>query len=218
MSNVLQSAVTAHGLTKRGVFGPVDLDVPAGGLTVLQAPAGRARTCLLLTIAGRMRPTAGTLSVFGATKPKQVFARAAIGAVDEVDEVYDAVTVGALVTEKLRWDAPWYRLVPARTRSVAEVCGPVFGPLGVPDAGTYVEDLDEKDVFLLRVALANTRRRPLLVVGDVDRLSSDDDQATVLERLADLGRTQTVLAATSNPVGDFGQRRTISIDESEGTN
>ncbi|MCF8608835.1 hypothetical protein L5G28_01475 [Gordonia sp. HY285] len=212
----LTAAVVAQGLTKRGpsgpVYGPVDLDVPAGGLTVLNGPSGSGRTCLLLTLAGRMKAKSGQLSVFGATSPKAIFKLAAIGAVDDLDAVYDAVRVIDLVTEKLRWDSPWYRLVGKRARAVEAVCRPVFGPLPMPDPRAYVEDLHELDVALLRIALANTRRPPLLVVGGVDQLSSVADQQTLLQRLVDLGREQTVITATGNPVdADLGHRRLIDV-------
>ncbi|GAA4671865.1 ATP-binding cassette domain-containing protein [Gordonia humi] len=219
-------AVVARGLEKTSVYGPLDLDIPVGGLTVLTGPAGSGRTCLLLTLAGRMKPKSGDLSVMGETRPKRIFARAAIGAVDDLDAVYDAVTVGALVTEKRRWDAPWYRLIVSSAQSVEDVCRPVFGPLPVPDPKAYVEDLSELDVFLLRVALANTKRPPLLVAGAVDQLSSTADQYTALARLVELGREQTVITATSNPVDDVGQRLVLEtpgltpndLIHNEGTN
>ncbi|WOC12079.1 ATP-binding cassette domain-containing protein [Gordonia sp. MP11Mi] len=212
----LTAAVVARGLAKRGpsgpVYGPVDLDVPAGGLTVLHGPSGSGRTCLLLTVAGRMKPKSGQLSVFGATTPKAIFKIAAIGAVDDLDAVYDAARVTDLVTEKLRWDSPWFRFVRRRAQSVEEVCRPVFGPLPVPSPRAYVEDLHELDVALLRIALANTRRPPLLVVGGVDQLSSVADQRALLQRLVDLGRQQTVITATGNPVDDdLGHRQVIDM-------
>lgn len=215
-AQLIAAAVAARGLTKNGpsgaVYGPIDLDVPAGGLTVLRGPSGSGRTCLLLTLAGRMEPKSGELSVFGKTNPKSIFKVASIGAVDDLDAVYDSVRVIDLVTEKLRWDASWYRLVAKRAQSVTAVCGPVWGPLPLPDPRAFVEDLSELDVALLRIALANTRRTPLLVVGGVDRLSSVADQRTLLQRLVELGWEQTVITATSNPVdGDLGIRTVVEM-------
>jgi ABC-2 type transport system ATP-binding protein len=48
------------------VFEGVDLSVPAGGLMVAHGPAGSGRTTLLLALAGRLRPSAGTVRVGGA--------------------------------------------------------------------------------------------------------------------------------------------------------
>ncbi len=52
-------AITARAITMHGpwgpVYGPVDLDIDEGGVTVLVAPAGTGRTALLMTLAGRMK-------------------------------------------------------------------------------------------------------------------------------------------------------------------
>jgi len=102
------------------VYGPVDLDVEAGGVSVLVCPAGSGRTALLMTLAGRMSPAAGELTVFGRRRARDIFAIAPLAGFDELDTVAESVTVRDLITEQLRWDAPWYRLVrppPSRSRS-----------------------------------------------------------------------------------------------------
>jgi ABC-2 type transport system ATP-binding protein len=61
--------VRADGLglrTRRGwVFRDVDLALPTGSVIALAGPAGSGRSMLLLTLAGRARPTAGTFTVAG---------------------------------------------------------------------------------------------------------------------------------------------------------
>ena len=93
------------------VYGPIDLDVDAGGVTVLVCPAGSGRTALLMTLAGRMRPVSGSLSVFGRTRARDIFSHAALAGIDELDTVAESVTVRDLITEQLRWDAKWYKLI-----------------------------------------------------------------------------------------------------------
>ena len=48
------SAITARAITQSGpwgpVYGPLDLDIPEGGLNVLVGPAGSGRTALLMTL------------------------------------------------------------------------------------------------------------------------------------------------------------------------
>ncbi|WP_336619270.1 ATP-binding cassette domain-containing protein, partial [Gordonia alkanivorans] len=59
--------IEGHGLSVDAswghIYGPVDLRVRTGGVTVLAGPEGRGRTALLLTLAGRMKPTKGELVV-----------------------------------------------------------------------------------------------------------------------------------------------------------
>lgn len=183
------------------VYGPVDLEVEAGGVTVLVCPAGSGRTALTMTLAGRMRPKSGTLSVFGRTRVQDIFAAAALAGIDELDTVAESVTVRDLITEQLRWDANWYKLIRrADEADLVRVCGPVFGELPLPPLSEYVEELTELDGLLLRIALANTGRPPLLVVGNLEQVTSDRNRDLLIGRLVDLGHTQTVLTASVNGV------------------
>jgi ABC-type multidrug transport system ATPase subunit len=198
-------AITARGIRMSGpwgpVYGPLDLDVAEGGLTVLNCPAGSGRTTLLMTLAGRMRPVGGTLSVFGLTRARDVFGVSALAGIDELDTVPEAVTVADLVTEELRWNAPWYRLVRrAGAADLARVCAAVFGELPLPSPDRFVDELSELDAVLLRVALANVRTPRLLVVGSLDAVAENGDRDRLLERLIALGARQTVVTSTVNPL------------------
>lgn len=197
------AAVTARGIAMTGpwgqVFGPLDLDIPAGGVTVLIGPPSSGRTALLMNLAGRMKPSAGTLTVFGQRKARQIFGLAALAGIEQLDSIFESVTVRDLVTEQVRWDAPWYRLV--RRAGHAErdaICRPVFGDLPMPLMHHYVEQLDELTGLLLRIALANTARPPLLVVGSIDEVTNYGDRAGLIRRLVALGEQQTVITSSAN--------------------
>lgn len=211
------SAVVARGISQKGpwghVYGPLDLDIPASGLTILRAEASSARTALQMTLAGRMKTKTGTLDVFGHTKPRAIFAHASLAGVPVLDDVYASVRVVDLLTEKIRWDARWYRIVGKASQADLErICLPVFGDLPLPALGTYVEDLTELDGLLLRVALANTKPKPLLVVGNIDQVASVADHRTMVTRLVALGASQTVITTTVNPVDpELGYRALIDI-------
>ncbi len=200
-----QLAVVARGISMTGPWGPVfpplDLEVDAGGVTALIGPAGQGRTALLMILAGRMRPSSGTVSVFGRSTVRAVFGACALAGVEQLDSVFESVTVRDLVTEQTRWDAPWHRLV--RRAGEAErdaICRPVFGDLPPPGLDEYVEQLSELDGLLLRIALANTARPPLLVVGGIDQLASDAYRETLVRRLVALGEHQTVITASVNEI------------------
>nr|WP_231965738.1 hypothetical protein [Mycobacterium sp. E802] len=185
------------------VYGPIDLDIADGGVTVLVAPAGTGRTALLMTLAGRMKAVSGQLSVFGRTRATDIFRSAALAGIDELDTVSESVTVRDLVTEQRRWDAPWYTLVArSRREDLAALCAPVFGDLPLPSLTEYFDGLTELDQILLRIALANTATPPLLVVGNLDHLTDDRNRDVLLERLIALGENQTVVTATVNGVPD----------------
>lgn len=200
-------AITAREITMRGpfgpVYGPVDLDIAEGGVTALVAPSGAGRTALLLTLAGRMKPQSGEVTVLGRTRAKDIFDISAVAAVEDIDAVPESVTVADVITEQRRWDAPWYRRVPrAGADDLAALCGPVFGDLPLPPLGEYFDELTELDRVLLRIALANTSRPPLLVVGDFDHVTDDRNRELLAERLIALGERQTVVTATVNPVSN----------------
>ncbi|WP_231976859.1 ATP-binding cassette domain-containing protein [Mycobacterium sp. E740] len=211
-------AVVARGISQRGpwgpVYGPLDFDIAASGVTVMVCPRGSGRTALLMTLAGRMKTRTGSLTVFGRRNAREIFGVAALSGIDELDEVAESVTVADVVTEHLRWNSPWYRRVPrARNAELARVCAPVFGPLALPTLDDYVEELSELDRRLLRIALANAERPPLLVVADLDRVTSDRHRALLLDRLVALGRDQTVVTASVNGVpADSGVRAQLVVD------
>lgn len=213
-------AVLARSITMRGpwgpVYGPVDLAIPEGGLTVLVCPAGTPRDALLMTIAGRMKPMSGQLTVRNTTQAKRIFRLCALAGINELDTVSESVTVRDLITEQLRWDASWYRFIgQADQTDLVRVCAPVFGDLPLPPLMEYFELLSELDQLLLRIALANTRRPPLLVVGNLDFVTSDSNRDALIERLIDLGRTQTVVTATVNGVSGNRVRAQITVPNTD---
>lgn len=70
--------------------------------------------------------------------------------------------------------------------------------------------------LLLRIALANTARPPLLVVGSIDEIKNSRDRAILLTRLVKLGEKQTVITSSANPIPDgFGLAGQITVDRLE---
>lgn len=184
-------AVHARGLGLVGdhgrVFGPLDLDIDRGGITVLRGHPGNGRTCLLLTLAGRMAPTEGRLEVLGHTGSREIFTRSAIAGFSGIDELDPAVTVRTVVAEQRAWMSPWWR---PRGRTgpaqLEELLGPVYGDLRLPGLRTYVGDLTELDRLLLRIALARYEGTPILVVDDIEQVRVPAERARALQRLAEI--------------------------------
>ncbi|MDT5278185.1 MAG: hypothetical protein QOG95_5117, partial [Mycobacterium sp.] len=65
--------ITAAGLGVDGEHGPLfsGIDLSLGsGFHAIQMPGGPGQTTLLLTLSGRFKPSHGTLTVLGETKPR----------------------------------------------------------------------------------------------------------------------------------------------------
>lgn len=201
-------AVVAHGLRLHGsrgpVYGPVDLELATGALTLVQGPQGAGRSSLLLTIAGRMTPDRGSeLTVLGEPLPRRrtaVQRRSAVAGFAGIDDLDDSVTVGDLTRERLRWLSPWYRRAGrVSQQQFAELAGPVFGPRPLPRVDSVVWDLDEVDRMLLRITLAMAQDPELLVVDDVDQVHDTERRRTVWSRLEALAADGlTVIAAIAS--------------------
>ncbi|WP_081680471.1 ATP-binding cassette domain-containing protein [Cellulomonas sp. URHD0024] len=205
MTPPLAAHARALGLTgDRGtVYGPLDLDITEGSLSVLRGPQGSGRTSILLTLAGRMIPDPSSrLVVLGHRLPADRPAlqkEAALAGFAGIDELDDSVTVAQHVRERLAWLSPWYRRMRRPNQSVVDaVLAPVYGDVPVPAAETVVWHLDEVDALLLRIALAMAQRPRLLLVDDLDQVHDPARRRLVWDRLDALtGDGLTVVAASA---------------------
>ncbi len=212
----VEPAVKASGLQLDGsrgrIYGPVDLVLAPGTLTLVTGKAGSGKTSLLLTLVGRMKPNRGSdLTVLGLRLPRRaagVQRRSAAVGVHGLDDLDEEVTVAATIQEREAWLAPWYRIVrgPGDAR-VAEVCGEVFGRNTVPRAKQLVHELDEAANLQLRLALALLSGPQLVVVDDIDSLHDTESRRLIWESLRALterGVTVITSAATAGELARLG--------------
>ncbi|MEM6109080.1 hypothetical protein AAHS21_23005 [Mycobacterium sp. 050272] len=194
--------ITATGLGVDGEHGPifsgVDLAL-APGFQAIQMPGGPGQTTLLLTLAGRFKATHGSLSVLGETTPRAIRRHCAIAAFDDIDELEESVTVATVLAEQRRWLAPWYSVVPPQAGQ-AELTE-VFGDTPAPSADTYIVELSDLELFLLRITLALLSDRPILVVGDLEQVRDNARRAIAVERLGVIAAQRTVVVGVTNPLG-----------------
>jgi ABC-type multidrug transport system ATPase subunit len=196
------AVITATGLGVDGehepLFSAIDLTIPEG-FNAIQMPGGPGQTALLLTLAGRFKPSHGSLTVLGDTKPRAIRRHCAIAAFPDIDELEESVSVQTVLAEQRRWLAPWYAQIPreAGTSNLTEV----FGETPLPATDTYIVELSDLELFLLRIALATMSNRPILVVGDLEQVRDNARRAIAVDRLGALAATRTVVVGVTNPLG-----------------
>ncbi|WP_354641740.1 ATP-binding cassette domain-containing protein [Kitasatospora camelliae] len=204
------ATVATAGLSLRGargwVYQEIGFQAQPGELVVFEGPAGSGRTSLLLTLAGRMRPTAGTAEVDGLPLPAQaghVREFTALGPMAGVNELDDSLSVSAHLRERQLLHMPLIGL-PARRETFARAHAALAAtglvaerlPAGLRTAAGALTLLDR---FRLGMALALMGQPRLVCVDDVDdRLHSAERAAAwqLLRAVADGG--VTVLAATTD--------------------
>ncbi|MET8128841.1 ATP-binding cassette domain-containing protein [Streptomyces sp. NPDC005231] len=216
------AAVTAEDFGLKGprgwAFRGVRLDAPPGALVAIEGPSGSGRTCLLLALTGRMRPSEGRAEVGGLRLPRQMAAVrriSALGPVPGVSELDPAFTVAEHLRERAllqrRFDGSLRalfrpraeRTAVARNRIDTALDAAGLDPATLPKAErTSVRDLERLEALRLSVALALIGRPRLLAVDDTDLKLSDAERAEAWELLrsvADSGTT--VLAVCSQAPG-----------------
>ncbi|MFH8436318.1 ATP-binding cassette domain-containing protein [Streptomyces sp. NPDC018007] len=228
------AAVVAESLGLKGprgwVFRDVTFSAAPGTLVAVEGPSGSGRTCLLLALTGRMRPTEGRAETGGLRLPRQaaaVRAIAALGPVPMVSELDPAFTVaehlreralmqgryGATLRGLLRPRAERRAAARARIDETLEAVG--LDVTALPKAErTSVRDLERLEALRLSVALALIGRPRLLAVDDADLKLSDaerDRAWALLRSVADSGTT--VLAVCSEaPEGALTVRTAHAAD------
>ncbi|WP_211296093.1 hypothetical protein [Mycobacterium aquaticum] len=180
------------------LFSGVDLELTRG-FHAIQMPGGWGQTALLLTLAGRLKPTHGTVTVCGDTQPRAIRKHCSIAAFDDIDDLPDSVTVQTVLAEQRRWLAPWYTQV--SDQAGAAELALVFGDVPTPSPKSFISDLSDLELFLLRVTLSLFSNRPILVVGDLEQVRDYDRRATAIERLAAIATQRTVVVGVTNPLG-----------------
>ncbi|WNI25242.1 ATP-binding cassette domain-containing protein [Streptomyces sp. ITFR-16] len=217
------AAVTAEDLGLRGprgwAFRGVTFSAAPGSLIAAEGPSGSGRTCLLLALTGRMKPTEGRAETAGLRLPRRAAAVrriAALGPVPSVSELDPAFTVDEHLRERAllqrRYDGSLRTLLHPRRERVAAARARIddaltaagLDPAALPKAGrTSVRDLERLEALRLSVALALIGRPRLLAVDDTDLKLSDAERAeawALLRSLAAAGTT--VLAVCSEAPED----------------
>ncbi|GAB2955156.1 ATP-binding cassette domain-containing protein [Streptomyces heilongjiangensis] len=208
-------AVGAEGFGMKGprgwVFRGVGFQAEPGSLIAVEGPSGSGRTCLLLALTGRMRPSEGHATVGALRLPTQMAAVRRVSALAHVPGVTDldpALTVGEHLRERAllrrRFDGSLRGLLRPRRERAAEAEHRIDAALaaaGLDRASlpkgdrTAVRDLDRVEALRLSLALALIGRPRLLGVDDTDLKLSEAERTGVWALLRSLTEAGTTVVA-----------------------
>ncbi|MBC2904494.1 ATP-binding cassette domain-containing protein [Streptomyces cupreus] len=228
--------VTAQGLGLEGprgwAFRGVSFEADPGSLIAVEGPSGSGRTCLLLALTGRMRPTEGTAAVGEAGLPKQLSAARRLSALAHVPGVTDldpALTVAEHLRERAllqrRFGGSLRGLLRPRAERATEtrlVIDRALAAAGLDrealpkGSRTAVRDLERVEALRLSVALALIGEPGLLGVDDTDLKLSDAERAEVWALLRSITEAGTTVVAVCSeaPEGAVAVS-TVSQDEAK---
>ncbi|WP_405808850.1 ATP-binding cassette domain-containing protein [Streptomyces sp. NBC_00210] len=228
------AAVTAEDFGLKGprgwTFRSVSIKAEPGSLIAIEGPSGSGRTCLLLALAGRMRPTEGHAEIGGLPLPRKMAAVrriSALGPVTGVSELDPALTVAEHLRERgllqrhfdgslrtlLRPRAERAAATRSRIDEALEAAGLDLAALPKGER-TAVRDLERLEALRLSVALALIGRPRLLAVDDVDLKLSDTDRAEawkLLRSVAEAGTTVLTVCSQA-PEGTTAIRTAATTD------
>jgi ABC-2 type transport system ATP-binding protein len=179
----MNAAVVTSGLGKRyrnnWALQDCDLALPAGRVIALVGPNGAGKTTLLQLAAGLIRPTSGSVALFGEYAPAEsVTALAQLGFVAQDHPVYRRFRVGDLLRMGRALNDNWDQEL-AESR-LADLGIPLDKPAGKLSGGQQAQ---------LALTLALAKRPRLLIldepVASLDPLARRDFMATLMATVAD---------------------------------
>ncbi|MFE5722387.1 ATP-binding cassette domain-containing protein [Streptomyces erythrochromogenes] len=229
MDSPHRAAVKAENFGLKGprgwAFRGIGLDAAPGSLIAVEGPSGSGRTCLLLALTGRMKPTEGHAEIGRHRLPKKMAAVrriAALGPVPGVNDLDQSLTVaeqlregallqrhyGAPIRSLLRSRAERRATAAARIETALDAAGLDLATLPKGER-TTVRDLERLEAVRLSVAIALLGSPQLLALDDLDIKLSDTERTEVWTLLRSIAaRGTTVLAVCSEAPADAVVLRT----------
>ncbi|MDO4911701.1 MAG: hypothetical protein Q3972_08155 [Corynebacterium sp.] len=200
-------AVEATNLSLDGpegrVYGPLNLQIPERGLSVMRAPSGGGNTALALTLAGRMRPSSGELTVLGETSMYKIRKRVAIVGTKEIDPLDRDVRLKTTIREYRNWNRHWWQPSARATEDYYnELLDSIYEDRPKPDLNTYISNLSDLDRLLIRIAMMlGTPGVDMLIVDDIEQVRSRAERQELIQLLDNLAERMPVIAHAINPTG-----------------
>lgn len=223
--------IDARGLRVEGsrgiVVSDLDLAVPAGGVGVLQGPAGTGKTSVLLALGGRMKIRSGDVRVAGQRLPGhegRVRRRVGLAEVAGVNDLDSTLSLSNHVAERLALVSrrPWSRRrdvdaaldrYAAALTAAEEAGGPALRE--VVDPSAIMADLVPVERAVLGAVLGSLGDPDLLCVDDNGYLRSGVERTTLIAALGHLvrnaSRPMAVLLASTEVIDVDGMADTTGL-------
>lgn len=215
------TVITTEGLKLASGTEVPDLEIHSG-FTMLHCRRESSATTLAMTMAGRMHPKKGKVTVTGNhrvhSKMHEIHKRIAFAGVPEVTEVERLITVHTAIRERAVWAGSWWKITPHNIENIAAYTEAAklldFHFDNATAKKTLVGDLDPFDRAKLQVVLALiSRPHPVaLLVDDIDALRSLVLRRNFLQLLSQVATAFPVVVLTSNAADRQYSHEYIQVD------
>lgn len=184
---------------KKTVLNQVDVEIPAGGITVLLGPSGAGKTTIIDLLTGLLTPDKGTVTIDGVslTDIDTGKWRDSIGYVPQEltllhGTVYDNVTLG---DDAITHDDVWQAL---KAAGADGFIGELPKQLDT-DVGNMGAKLSGGQRQRLSLARALVSKPKLLVLDEVTSALDEETEAEICRNITGLGGEYTIVAITHRP-------------------
>lgn len=147
------------------IFGPVDLDLHAGDLCVVNGVEGSGKSAFLMTLASRFRGVTGTLEIDGndaLADPYKTMQHTAVARLGNYVAPEDRLTVEESISERAYLDGISLAEAERRADEIEQLLGYRV------ERGVEIESLDPVSRAVISVVLVMLRPARIVVIDDVD--------------------------------------------------
>lgn len=186
-----QPIISARVLELKNLIGNpysgVDLDVRQGEVVAIRGRNGSGKSALLLTLAGRMRFTKGSLEVLGYKLPQRINAvqrRTGMAHFEGLNDVDESQRIDSLIAAEF----DLYNRRPSKDEVIA-----YLEEWNLADvARMRVADITEERLVMLYVALAWVGHPHIIVVDDIESQLTKTQSTQIMQKLIDLAHDRNV--------------------------
>ena len=212
-----QPYMAAHGLELKTLAGyaykGVDLEASRGELVAVRGRNGSGKTALLLTLAGRMKSTGGTLAVGGFELPRQrakMERKVGLGIFAGLNELQESLTAVYAVGAEFEL----FGRKPKREQVLAYMRAWEIDDI----ANVRIKDISAEKMAQLGIALAFVGEPEAVVIDDIEdqlTMSQSEGLMTMLHRAAREQSAAIVVGVVERGLADMADAKVYLAKEGE---